>query len=104
MAGKHRARASQKGAKTIVKAIISHPMETGLRKDKATGKKIPAHYIEELKVTANGKQILAGNLGPAVSKNPLLHFTYKGGKKGDKIVISWNDNKGMKDQIATTVK
>ena len=100
----HRARATHKGGTTTVKAIINHPMETGLRKDKATGKKIPAHYIEELQVTAAGKTVLNANLGPAVSKNPLLHFTYKGGKAGDKIVISFNDNKGKKDKIETSVK
>jgi sulfur-oxidizing protein SoxZ len=101
---KHRARATAKPKHTVVKAIINHPMETGLRKDKKSGKKIPAHFIEELKVTANGKQVLAASWGPAVSKNPLLHFNYKGGKKGDKIVISWSDNKGQKDKIETTVR
>jgi len=101
---KHRARATLKGGVTTVKAIISHPMETGLRKDKKTGKKVPAHFIEELKVQANGKDVLNANWGPAVSKNPLIHFTYKGGKKGDKISISWNDNKGQKGSIATNIK
>lgn len=101
---KHRARATHKAGVTTVKAIISHVMETGLRKDKATGQKIPAHFIEELKVTASGAEVLRANWGPAVSKNPLLHFTYKGGKKGDKINISWVDSKQEKGSIETTVK
>ncbi len=101
---KNRARATNKGGVTTVKAIISHPMETGLRKDKKSGKKIPAHFIEELTVSTGGNTVLTANWGPAVSKNPLLHFTYKGGKKGDKIIISWNDNKGVKDSIETAVK
>ncbi len=104
MAGKHRARASAKGGKTTVKAIISHPMETGLRKNKATGKKIPANYIEELTVKHNGKDVLVAHWGPAVSKNPLLHFTFKGGASGDKIDISWNDSTGKKDSLSTTIK
>ena len=101
---KHRARATNKGGVTTVKAIINHPMETGLRKDKATGKKIPAHYIQELAVKHNGKTVLTALLGPAVSKNPLLHFTFKGGKAGDKIMISWDDNKGMKDSLTTALR
>jgi sulfur-oxidizing protein SoxZ len=101
---KHRARATSKGGVTTVKAIISHPMETGLRKDKKTGKKVPAHYIETLTVTNNGKAVLNADWGPAISKNPLLHFNFKGGKAGDKVVISFNDNKGQKGSVATTVR
>ena len=101
---KHRARATNRGGVTTVKAIISHPMETGLRKDKKTGKKVPAHFIEILTVTHNGKAVLNANWGPAISKNPLLHFNFKGGNKGDKIDISWNDNKGEKGSVATTIQ
>ena len=100
----HRARVSSSGGTTTVKAIISHPMETGLRKNKKTGKKYPAHYITELKVTHGGKTVLTANLGPAVSRSPLLHFTFKGGKKGDKVVISWIDNLKKKDKIVTKIK
>jgi len=104
MAGKHRARATNKGGVTTVKAIINHPMETGLRKNKATGKKIPAHFIQELNVKHNGKTVLSALFGPAISKNPLLHFTFKGGKSGDKIDISWSDNKDMKDSLSTAIR
>jgi hypothetical protein len=40
-------RAKEKGGVTTVKALMTHPMETGLRKDSKTGKLIPAHYIRE---------------------------------------------------------
>ncbi len=104
MSAKHRARATAKGGKTVVKAIINHPMETGLRKDKKTGKKIPANYIQELIVKHNDKEVLVANWGPAISKNPLIHFTFKGGSPGDKIVMSWNDSTGKKDSLTTIVK
>ena len=39
-------RAKTDGTVTTIKALISHPMETGTRKDKKTGKKIPAHFIQ----------------------------------------------------------
>ncbi|WP_375337846.1 thiosulfate oxidation carrier complex protein SoxZ, partial [Salmonella enterica] len=46
--------------------------------------------------THNGRVVLAGQFGPAVSKNPYLQFKFKGGAKGDKVSVSWVDNKGEK--------
>ena len=43
-----KARAKLSDGVTTVKALIKHPMETGLRKDKKTGKMIPAHFIQEV--------------------------------------------------------
>ena len=80
--------------KATVKAIIFHPMETGLRKDKKTGKPIPAHYITEATCEHNGSRILVCNWGPGVSKNPFLSFRFKGASKGDTLKISWVDNQG----------
>jgi sulfur-oxidizing protein SoxZ len=40
-----RIKAKAKGSDVTVKALMTHKMETGLRKDNKTGKLIPAHYI-----------------------------------------------------------
>ena len=45
-------------------------------------------------VSHNGKQVLSAEWGPAVAKNPYLQFKFKGGKKGDKLTVTWVDNKG----------
>ena len=90
-----RIRASMVGDRVEVKALIAHEMETGLRKD-ADGKTIPAHFIERIVVTCNGTTVLSAQWGTSISRNPLLHFRFKGGKPGDKVVISWADNKGEK--------
>ncbi|MDH5181666.1 MAG: thiosulfate oxidation carrier complex protein SoxZ [Gammaproteobacteria bacterium] len=82
------------GGRATVKAILFHPMETGLRKDKATGKVIEAHYITEVKCEHNGKNVLTCLWGPGVSKNPFLSFRFKDAKAGDTLKISWVDNKG----------
>jgi len=92
-----RIRAKLKGDTTEVKALMSHPMDTGLAKDKKTGQKIPAHFIKEVKCEHNGKSVMVANCGVAISKNPYLSFKFKGGAKGDAIKISWNDNKGESD-------
>jgi len=89
-----RIRAKLKGDVTEVKALMSHEMETGLRKDKKTGEKIPAHFIKEVVCEHNGKQVLLAQWGVAISKNPYLSFKFKGASAGDTIKISWEDNKG----------
>jgi sulfur-oxidizing protein SoxZ len=104
MAKKWKVRASLKGDVTTVKALISHPMETGLRKNKKTGKKIPAHYIQDLNVEHNGSNVLNALWGPAVSANPYLSFRFKGAKAGDTVKISWADNKGGSDSTEVKVK
>jgi len=77
-----------------VLVLVNHPMETGLRKDKASGKVIPAHFIQELTVALNGKTAVVASMGIAVSENPLLGFRFKDAKNGDKIHVAWKDNKG----------
>lgn len=94
-------RASSKDGATEVKILMSHEMETGQRKD-ATGAVVPAKYITDVTASLNGKVVLAAQFGPAVSKNPYLAFKFKGGAKGDKLAVSWTDNRGDKrvDEVA----
>ena len=104
MANSIRIRAKAKGEDTTVKALITHPMETGLRKNKKTGEKIPAHFIQEVTCKHNGNTAVTALWGPAVSKNPYLSFRIGGTKVGDTIELSWVDNLGKKDSATTTVK
>ncbi len=100
---KTRLKAKLKDGKVNIKAIVSHPMETGRRKDKKTGGKIPAHYISEVVVSANDKTLLTADWSGSVSKNPYLSFNYAG-KSGDKIKLSWKDNQGNTGEAEKTVK
>jgi sulfur-oxidizing protein SoxZ len=93
MADPMRIRAQAAGDKATVRVLMSHEMETGQRKD-AAGKIVPAWHIQEVTATHNGKPVLAAEWGPSVSKNPFLQFVIKGAKTGDKITVSWKDNKG----------
>ena len=102
MADPMRIRAKVEGDKTVVRVLMSHEMETGQRKDSA-GKTIPAHFIQEVTATYNGKSVLAAQWGPAISKNPYLQFQFSGGKAGDKIQITWTDNKGEKRSDEATI-
>jgi sulfur-oxidizing protein SoxZ len=102
MADPMRIRARLQGEKTTVVVQMAHEMETGLRKD-AAGKTIPAWHITKFVAQHNGKQILTGDVGPAVSKNPSVRFAIKGAKAGDKVTITWTDNKGEKRTDEATV-
>ncbi|MFV2061091.1 MAG: thiosulfate oxidation carrier complex protein SoxZ [Gammaproteobacteria bacterium] len=104
MAKTIRIRASAKGDVTTVKALITHPMETGRRKNKKTGKNFPAEFIQEVNSEHNGTTVMTAQWGPAISKNPYLSFQFTGGKKGDTIKISWVDNKGKSDTFSAKIK
>ena len=95
MADPMKIRANIVGDSTEVKVLMSHEMETGQRKAPA-GNAIPAWFIQNVTATHNGKTVLSAQWGPAVAKNPFLAFKFKGGAKGEKVQITWVDNKGDK--------
>jgi sulfur-oxidizing protein SoxZ len=102
MADPMRIRATAKDGGVNVKILMAHEMETGQRKDSA-GKTIPAHFIQQVSATWQGKTVLSANWGPAISKNPFLEFSFKGGQKGEKIQVTWTDNKGDKRTDEATI-
>jgi sulfur-oxidizing protein SoxZ len=102
MADPMRIRVTEKDGLVTVRVLMSHEMETGLRKD-ASGNVVPAHFIRNVTATWQGRTVLSAQWGTAVSKNPFLEFSFKGGKKGDKVVITWEDNKGDKRTDEATI-
>ena len=95
--------AKASGGVTTIKALISHPMETGTRKDKKTGQKIPAHFIQEVVCKHGDKTVMTAQWGAAISKNPYLSFKFKGGNAGDTVSLSWTDNKGNSDSSEAAI-
>lgn len=93
MADPMRIRAQVTGDKTVVRVLMSHEMETGQRRDSG-GKIIPAWHITDVSAALNGKPVMTAEWGPGVSKNPFLQFNVKGAKAGDKISVTWKDNRG----------
>ena len=102
MADPMRIRAQVAGGKATVRVLMAHEMETGQRKD-AAGKVIPAWFIQEVSAQLNGKPVMSAQWGPAVAKNPFLQFSIKGAKVGDKVSVTWVDNKGDKRTDEATV-
>lgn len=103
MAEPMKIRATLQGDTADIKVLMNHVMETGQRKDAKTGQIIPAHFIQNVNATVNGKVVIESQWGAAISKNPYLGFRVKGVKAGDKVVINWEDNKGDKNTADATV-
>jgi sulfur-oxidizing protein SoxZ len=97
-------RAKLSGDTTTVKCLMTHPMDTGLVKDKKTGKLIPAHFINEVMAESGGKMVMMANWSGGISKNPYLSFSFDGASKGDEVKITWKDNKGESDSDTAKIK
>ncbi len=99
-----RLKAKEANGITTVKALMEHTMESGNRKDKKTGKKIPGHYIQEVVCETGGKTVMTALWGGGVSKNPYLSFQFKGAAKGDALKLSWLDNQGNSDSLEAKIR
>ncbi len=100
MAEPMKIRAKMQGDVADVRILMLHPMETGQRK--AQGKLVPVHFIQSVVVTHNGNTVLDAQWSQAIARNPFLGLRVKGAKAGDKISVTWTDNKGDKrtDEVA----
>jgi sulfur-oxidizing protein SoxZ len=101
MADPMKIRATLQGDVADVRVLMAHPLETGQRKD-ASGNVVPLHFIQTITAQLNGKTVFAADVSQAVSRNPVFAFKVKGAKAGDKLTITWTDNKGDKrtDEVA----
>jgi sulfur-oxidizing protein SoxZ len=95
-------RATLQGDTADVRVLMLHPMETGQRKD-SKGQVVPLHFIQSVVIMHNGKPVLDAQWSQAVSRNPFLGVRVKGAKAGDKITVTWTDNKGDKRTDEATV-
>lgn len=76
-----------------IKTLISHPMESGIRKDKKTGELIPRDIINRFEASFNGAVFFAVDLYPAISADPYFRFYFKVPGPGEFTFI-WRDDKG----------
>ena len=97
MAGPMKMRATLGSGFTDVRVLMTHPMAT---EQQTKGK---PHFIQSITVKVNGKTAVESQTSQAVSRNPVFSFRLKGGAKGDKIEVSWLDNKGETNKTETAV-
>lgn len=85
---------AKKGEIVEVKALVSHIMESGQRKDR-DGKPIPRKILNKFTCTVNGKEVFSADFEPAVSANPYIQFFFKAQESGP-VVLTWVDDDGSK--------
>ena len=89
-----KSRARLEGDRLELRTQLTHPMETGQRKD-AAGQLVPAHFIQQIVITLNGTPVVEADCGQGLSANPNLAFRLRGAKAGDLLQVSWHDNRGQ---------
>ena len=85
---------AKKGDLVEVKALVSHVMESGQRKDPA-GATIPRKILNKFTCTVAGKEVFSADFEPAVSANPYIQFKFKAQESGP-VVLTWVDDDGSK--------
>ena len=75
-----------------VKALISHPMETGLRHDDQ-GNVIPRKIINTFACRYNGVEVFRADLHEAVAANPYLEF-YLRARESGRLEFIWKEDGG----------
>jgi len=93
---------AKKGEVFKVKTLISHKMETGIRKNKKTGKLIPRKIINKFSCNYNGKEVFAGDWYPSLSANPYMAFYVKAEASGS-IDFIWTEDGGKKYKKSTKI-
>jgi sulfur-oxidizing protein SoxZ len=85
-------KSAKKGEIISLKAVFSHPMETGHRRD-VSGKAIPRDIISKFACTYDGAEVFRADFFPAVAANPFISFSTVATVSGP-IVFSWTDDAG----------
>ncbi|MCR8550123.1 thiosulfate oxidation carrier complex protein SoxZ [Salipiger sp. P9] len=80
------------GEAVTIKTLISHPMESGQRKD-SSGNVIPRSIINRFTCEFNGQSVIDVTLEPAISTNPYIEFEATVPEAGA-FKFTWYDDDG----------
>jgi len=90
-----------KGEKILVKTLVAHVMETGLRKD-LDGHPIPRMIINTFTCELNGAFVFGCDLDTAISANPYLEFSFRPQQSGT-LSFTWVDDEGTRITATETI-
>ncbi len=96
-------KSAEVGEVVTIKTLISHPMESGQRKDKKTGEMIPRNIVNTFSVTFNGEPVFEAAVEPAVSANPYFEFQMRVPEAGE-LAFKWVADDGEVYEISKTIK
>jgi sulfur-oxidizing protein SoxZ len=83
----------QAGDVIEIKTLITHPMETGQRKDEKTSAPVPRLIINTFAARFNGKEVFRMKLHPAIAANPYVSFFLKVPAAGE-LEFMWIEDGG----------
>jgi sulfur-oxidizing protein SoxZ len=99
----HMPAAARKGEVIEIRALVSHPMETGYRPG-PDGRVVPRDIIRRFTCRYNGEQVFGAELHQAVSANPYFGFFTVATESGT-LEFSWEGDNGfaLSEKMAITV-
>jgi sulfur-oxidizing protein SoxZ len=80
------------GDSVSVRTLISHPMESGMRRG-SDGNLIPRQIINRFTCAFNGEMVVDVTIHPGVSTNPYFQFDAKVNASGS-FEFTWYDDNG----------
>lgn len=83
---------AQAGELITIRALISHVMENGQRRD-SSGEVVPRRIIHRFTCDFNGEPVFACDLDTAIAANPYFEFTAKVPESGT-FQFEWHDDDG----------
>ena len=83
---------AETGEVITIKTLISHPMESGQRKD-GDGNVIPRSIINRFTAEFNGESVIDVTMEPAISTNPYFEFEATVPEAGE-FKFTWYDDDG----------
>ena len=98
-----RIRTKTANGETEILVRVDHPEENGRRIDPKTKAKIPPHFIQKVTFSLNGNEVAVADLGIAISRDPLIKIKVNRAGPGDRVGVSWSDNKGAADDKEITI-
>ncbi len=87
-----------RGEVITIKTLVSHPMETGFRRD-ALGAVIPRNILTEFECRLDEDTIFRADFHPAVAANPYLAFRMRAERSGT-LWFRWRDQHGEETLVS----
>lgn len=97
-------KSARRGDVVEVRALIAHPMETGLRSD-GEGRTVPRNIITRIECHHDGELVFAADLGTAIAANPLFSFFVVATSSGP-LSVRWSGDQGFEhsESVMLTVE
>lgn len=89
----------RQGQPAIVRSLINHPMETGLRPDGQAAMDIEQQLVESLTATLNGEEVFRARFYTGTSANPYVQFTLTPQQAGE-LALVWQDQNGATEEAS----